>query len=257
VATTTVWRPVELARSRVTGHGNDLLAALPPAESAPLFERVTRAHVDAEFVLQEAGEAVRFAYFPVTCVVSLLVVLEDGRAIETATVGREGLVGLGALLGDGRRGPVRATVQMGGELLRVDVDRLRGVATPGSKTDELLRRYVAARLFQVEQNVACATAHRVRERLARWLLQTADRSGGTDVRLTQAFLAEVLGVRRASVSDAIHELASRGGLAKLRGGGVEIVDRASLERAACECYGLVRAEHDRLLHGLDDRPTRV
>jgi CRP-like cAMP-binding protein len=257
VSTTTVWRPVELARSRVTGHGNDLLAALPPAESMPLFDRVARAAVDAEVVLQEAGEAVRYAYFPVTCVVSLLVVLEDGRAIETATVGREGVVGLGVLLGDTRRGPVRATVQMGGELLRVDVDRFRAVATPGSKTDEILRRYVAARLFQVEQNVACGTAHRVRERLARWLLQTVDRSGSTDVRLTQAFLAEVLGVRRASVNEAVHELVSRGGLAPLRGGGVEIVDRALLERAACECYALVRAEHDRLLRWTEDRPTRV
>jgi CRP-like cAMP-binding protein len=247
MSTANGWRAIEQERAEVTGHGSSLLAPLPPAESSLLFEHMERASLEAEQVLFEARTpSLQHVFFPVNAVVSLLAPSGDGRETEVATVGREGMMGLGAVLGIDRPTRLRAVVQMRGEVLRLDVDRFRMALALSAKLESQVHAYISARLFQISQNVVCAASHPVRQRLGRWLLQTADRSGQQRIELTHQFLADMLNVRRATVSEAIRDLSATGAL-RPRRGGVDIADRAVLEEAACVCYALVEREHTQLM----------
>lgn len=225
------------SRKRLT---NLLLDSLPPIERTPLLDRGDVVSLDVEDVLYEPGEAMDHVHFPLSCVVSLLTTLSAGLNIETATIGREGMVGLDLFLGADRSPNVRAVVQMPGAALRLQTPDFRGVMD-GAKLSHALRAYSRTLLLQATQAVACNQAHTTSERLARWLLQTSDRTGKEEIPLTQEFLSEVIGVRRASISEAVNELRARGGVTSRRGA-IRIVDRA-LEDAACECYGLIRREN--------------
>jgi CRP-like cAMP-binding protein len=227
---------------------NQLLAALPPVERVRLMEPMQRRLVTPGEVLYEPGRRCDHVFFPETAVISLLTVLEDGSGIETATIGCEGMAGIYVFLGDDRSRNGRAVAQMGGSVLRLHVDSFRAQLGEGGKLGQLLPVYTRALLVHVSQSVACSAVHPVRARLARWLLQTSDRTSSDDVPLTQQFLADILGVRRASVTEAVAELHSRGELAPRRGG-MLILDRAGLTRSACECYEVVRREYARLVPG--------
>ena len=197
-------------------------------------------------VLYEPGRPPTSIYFPSTSVVSVLTALRDGTEVETATIGREGLVGIFVALGDDMSPNTRAVVQMGGELLPVDVHRFRrGLREPG-RLRELMNDYTGTLLVQVSQSVACSAAHSVRQRLSRWLLQTSDRVSTDDVPLTHEFLARILHTRRASVTVGLRGLQDLGAVSTRRGG-VLILDRDELRDEACECYDLVRQEFARLL----------
>jgi CRP-like cAMP-binding protein len=217
---------------------NLLLDSLPPVERTPLLDRGDVVSLDLEDVLYEPGESIDHVHFPLSCVVSLLTTLSAGLNIETATVGREGMVGLDLFLGADRSPNVRAIVQMPGAALRIATSDFRE-AMHEAKLSHVLRVYSRSLLLQATQAVACNQAHTATQRLARWLLQTSDRTGKEEIPLTQQFLSEVIGVRRASISEAVSELRVRGGVTSRRGG-IRIVDRALLEDAACECYGLIR-----------------
>lgn len=232
----------------MTGHGNDLLAALPANEREALGGRLERRNADAGDDLFAPGRRLEHVYFPVDGVVSLLTVLDDGRAIEVATVGREGMVGVFLFLGDDRSMNGRGVVQMSGELLRLPADAFRAAAANGSKFSGFMRDYTRALMLHISQSAACSAAHTVPQRLARWLLQTSDRTGSHRIELSHQFLAEVLGVRRASVTDAVRRLAASGGVSPHRGR-LEVVDRAELEAEACECYAVVRDAYARLMPG--------
>jgi CRP-like cAMP-binding protein len=194
-------------------------------------------------VLYEPGRRLEHAFFPETAVVSLLTILSDGVGIETATVGREGMVGVFLFLGDDRSRNGRAVVQMAGSVLRLDVDSFRAELVEGGKLEQLMLTYSRALLMHISQSVACGAVHPVLARLARWLLQTSDRTASDDVALTQQFLADILGVRRASVTEAVGELQSRGAVAARRGG-ILVLDRSILSRSACECYDIVREVYE-------------
>ena len=226
------------SRRRLT---NLLLDSLPPVERTPLLDRGGVVSLDVEDVLYEPGEAMDHVHFPLSCVVSLLTTLSTGLNIETATIGREGMVGLDLFLGADRSPNVRAVVQMPGAALRIATSDFRG-AMDEAKLSQVLRAYSRTMLLQATQTVACNQAHATSERLARWLLQTSDRTGKEEIPLTQQFLSEVIGVRRASISEAVNELRVRGAVTSRRGA-IHIVDRPSLEDAACECYGLIRREN--------------
>jgi len=197
-------------------------------------------------VLYEPGRPLTSVYFPLTSVVSILTALRDGTEVETATIGREGLVGTFVSLGDDISPNTRAVAQMGGELLPVDVRRFRRALGETGRLRELLNDYTGTLLVQVSQSVACSAAHGVRQRLSRWLLQTSDRMSTDDVALTHEFLARILHTRRASVTVALRELQDLGGV-RTRRGGTLILDRDTLKEEACECYDLVRQEYARLL----------
>lgn len=227
---------------------NQLLGALPTLERDRLMGEAMSRFVEPGDVLYEPGHAVTSVYFPVTSVVSELAVLRDGTAVETATIGREGLVGSFVSLGDDVSPNARAVVQMGGELLTVDARRFRHELRQTSRLRDLMNGYTRALLVHVSQSVACTAAHTVRQRLSRWLLQTSDRVATDDVRLTHEFLAGILHIRRASVTGALRELQDAG-IVRTRRGGTLILDRDALALEACECYELIRREYARLLPG--------
>jgi CRP-like cAMP-binding protein len=225
---------------------NELLLALPTLERDRLTADAMSRFVEPGDVLYEPGQPLTSVHFPITAVVSVLTVLRDGTAVETATIGREGLVGVFASLGDDVSPNARAVVQMGGEVLAVDIRRFQHELRDASRLRDLLNDYTRALLIHVSQSVACGTAHSVQQRLSRWLLQTSDRVATDDVRLTHEFLAGMLHTRRASVTEALHELQALGSV-RTRRGGTTIIDRAALRDQACECYELIRQEYERLL----------
>jgi CRP-like cAMP-binding protein len=184
-------------------------------------------------------------YFPIGVVISLVTSMEDGTAVELATVGREGMVGLPVFLGTGSL-PIQAFGQIPGEALRVTAEAFRAEIKRNGPLVQVLNRYMQALFIQVAQVAACNRVHLVEQRRARWLLQTHDRVGADQFLLTQEFLAQMLGVRRAGVSVAAG-LLQKAGLIRYARGRITILDRPGQESAACECYRVVRREFDRLL----------
>ena len=229
-----------------TATQNLLLAAIPTPERDRLVGEAKACFVEPGDVLYEPGRALTSIYFPLTSVVSILTALRDGTEVETATIGREGLVGTFVFLGDDMSPNTRAVAQMGGELLPVDLRRFRRSLREIGQLRTLLSDYTGTLLVQVAQSVACSAAHSVRQRLSRWLLQTSDRVSTEDVPLTHEFLARLLHTRRASVTVALRELQDLGAV-RTRRGGVLILDRDALRHQACECYDLIREEYARLL----------
>lgn len=184
-------------------------------------------------------------YFPQTCVISVHTRMRDGIAVEIAAVGREGMVGLPLLLG-GKTTPATAFCQISGQSLRIEAEAFRAAMAVSPHFRAVLLRYTQALLTRVSQSAACNRVHSIEERCARWLLSTHDSVDGEFFELTQEFLAEMLGVRRPRVSVAAGIL-QRAGLIRYSRGRVQIVDRAGLEDASCECYGVIAREQARLL----------
>jgi CRP-like cAMP-binding protein len=227
---------------------NRLLAALTPDDRARLLAASLLLEVSPGDTLYQPGEQMPWVFFPVTCVVSLVTVLADGSAVETATVGREGMVGAFLALGDDRNPNGRAVVQMRGHLVRVDAEVFRAETRREHRLADAVDVYLRALMIHMSQSVACGATHSVRERLARWLLHTTDRVASQQIDLTQDFLAHLLHVRRASVTVALRELQDAGVISTRRGG-TTILDRRKLVREACECYALVNQEYARLVPG--------
>jgi CRP-like cAMP-binding protein len=231
---------------------NGLLSAL----SRKTFDRLTR-HLDRLTLAQrhpvsEPGAPIEYVYFPVSCVVSLVAVMADEKEAEVATVGREGLVGMSVFWGVGTM-PMRAFVQVPGDAYRVGAAAFRAEAAPGGELAGLLLRYTQALFHQVARSAACNQSHSVAKRCARWLLMSHDRAGREQFELTQEFLGQMLGVRRAGIGEAAGALQKAGHIKYARGR-ITVVDRAGLESASCECYRAIRDEYLRLV-GAPEPPT--
>lgn len=224
---------------------NGLLAALPAAELGRILPQLESVRLRSGALLYEPDEPIGHVYFPETAVASLVSTLHEGPSVEVGTVGCEGMVGLSVFLGGGTAS-TRAIVQIPGTAQRVDVESFTSIASVPGELHRLMLRYSHAFLIQVAQTAACNGAHLVRERCARWLLMTHDRVHGDRFPLTHDFLAFMLGVRRAGVTVAMHALQDAGFVRYSRGG-VQILDRAGLEGASCECYRAVRAHFESLL----------
>lgn len=228
---------------------NRLLAALPAADLARLAPALEPVRLDLRDVLFDVDRPIEHAYFPERGVVSVLGVMADGTAIETATVGREGMVGM-PLFHETDRTSAQAFCQVAGEALRVPADVLRAEVARSDALRHLLHRYAQALLTLVAQSSACNRVHTMRERCARWLLHTHDRVGAAEgvheFALTHQFLSQMLGVRRATVTEALGLLQRSGAIASAMGT-IAVRDRARLEGEACECYAVIAHEFDRLL----------
>jgi CRP-like cAMP-binding protein len=196
-------------------------------------------------VLYQPRAALDFAYFPSQGVVSLLTVMEDGAGIELATIGNEGMVGLPILMGIAES-PSRAVVQVSTSGLRMRADRLKTETSRDTPLRRLLLLYSGSFLFQISQAVACNGLHSVQQRCCRWLLMTHDRVEADEFSMTHEFLAQMLGVRRASITEVLRPL-QEDGLIRYRRGRMVVLDREGLEEASCECYQLVVQEYHRLL----------
>jgi len=197
-------------------------------------------------VLIEPDEPIRHVHFPLGAVTSLLIPMHDGSMVEAATVGNEGLVGLPVFLGAGSL-RMRAAVQIPGPALRMTTEEFRGLlADADGPLAAVIGAYAQTLFTQLAQNVACNRLHSVEQRCARWMLMIADRVPPGPFPLTQEFLGQMLGVRRASVSEAAGRLARDGAVSYTRGS-VRIMDRKALERRSCECYGVIASMLDRML----------
>lgn len=194
--------------------------------------------------LYDAGEAVGEIWFPSSGVVSLMTVIDGDRLVETAAIGREGLVGVtcGPMNG---RAISRAVAQTDGAAACVPIEKFSEVLEGSESARKALARYTEALFAQVQQTAACNARHRLEERLARWLLMFHDRADGDSFELTQAGIADMLGVRRATVSEVSAELERRG-LIRRRRGRIEVLDRKGLRAAACDCYDAIRKVMDGL-----------
>jgi CRP-like cAMP-binding protein len=191
-------------------------------------------------ILLEPGEPVEDIYFPQTGLISLLVLGGDGGAIETATVGREGAVGLHRGLGE-RRSFTRAITQIGGRFSTIRAGRFEQIANGSAPVCDLILRYTEVLLAEAQQIAACNAMHEAKARLCRWLLQCADRTGRAELPLTQEYLAQMLGIRRTTVTLLAQSMQVRG-LISYRRGRILILDREGLEECACECYDIARHE---------------
>jgi CRP-like cAMP-binding protein len=224
---------------------NRLLALLPRAEYDRIRRVATMVDTKHHDVIYADGAEPEFAYFPLGSVMSFIATDSDGRGVEAASVGREGMVGLsGVLSGGGMIGEVVA--QISGPSARFAVEALRAEVDKRGVLAHVLDRYTVALLSQISQGLVCNRHHPVDSRAARWLLATHDRVGQDQFVLTQDFLAIMLGVTRPQVSLAAASL-RRAGLIDYRRGRVEIIDRSGLEAAVCECYRIIQGEFARLL----------
>jgi CRP-like cAMP-binding protein len=213
---------------------NALLESLSRATAAKLEPHLHDVELPAHHVLNEPGDEVEFAFFPHTGMISLLAVTPDGSAIETATVGREGAVGL--MTGLGLHVTLtRAVVQAPLIASRISAPHYRKLVQASDELRDLIVRYNEVLLAQVQMTAACNAVHSLEARLARWILQTDDRVDEAALPLTHELLAQMLGVRRSSVSEIAGKLQSASTITYSRGK-VFIQDRPGLERIACECY---------------------
>jgi CRP-like cAMP-binding protein len=234
------WLSLETARSE-----NRILAALPEEESERILPLLEPVDLPTSRLLYEIGEPITHVYFVYRGVASLMTPMKDGPPIELATVGAEGMVGMPVFLCDDRM-PSRAFMQVPGHGARMEADAFRAFVRGSPVLNRVLLRYALALMTQMAQNAACNRTHSVEERCARWLLMTQDRVRSPTFELTQEFLAQMLGVRRPTVSIAAGILAQAGLISYVRGR-ITILDRSELEAACCECYRIIATEFERLL----------
>jgi CRP-like cAMP-binding protein len=194
--------------------------------------------------LYEADQPIDHVYFPLNCVVSEVTLVADHGPIEIGTTGYEGMVGLPVFLGVSTSA-TRSFCQVPGQAVRLDLAALHRLSDSDGVLRGSLLRYTQAVMVELAQNVACNRLHSTEERCARWLLQTHDRVGGDVFPMTQDFLAQMLGVRRATVSLSAR-LLQEAGLIRYTRGRITVLDREGLHAAACTCYDTVRREFDKL-----------
>lgn len=224
---------------------NGLLARLPGTELARVRAVAERVRPRMRQVIVEQGAPIEHAYFPESGVFSLVAEMADGSVVETMTVGNEGMLGLSAVLG-ATRSPTRAICQISGWAIRVPVPALLKAAPPNGRLRSSITRYAQARLTSLSRSVACNRLHSATQRYARWVLTTGDRVGAEEFPITQDFLAQMLGVTRATVSAAGREL-QEARLIHYARGRLTIDDHAGLARVSCECYGTIREAFHELL----------
>jgi CRP-like cAMP-binding protein len=224
---------------------NQLLAVAPQSERAQILRIGQDTSHSAGEVLYQPGGRIKAVYFPRTAVASVVTDLEDGKEVEAATVGREGIVGLPRFLRVANSSH-RLIIQVPGDSLRVEAEEFLRLLPGLPVLSEMIGRYAEAVMVLMSQSAACIAMHPVQERCARWFLMTADRTGSSVFHLTHEFLASMLGVHRPTVTIAAGVL-QQAGLVEYHRGKVQILDREGLERAACECYRRVQDRFDQLL----------
>jgi CRP-like cAMP-binding protein len=213
---------------------NQILLGLPAKERVMLLPKLEFVRLKVHHVLHEPGDTLKSAYFCNTGLISILSVFEDGKSVEVGLVGKEGFVGLPLVAGF-RTAPTRAIAQIEASAFRVDGETLIALLPKCRTLERRLQQFSQIMGAQVTQIAACNRLHEVTERLARWLLMSAERVGSDAMPLTHEFLGQMLGTRRSSVTVAAGILQKAGMIVHTRGD-VKIVDRKKLEEAACECY---------------------
>jgi len=238
---------LSLSQSRVglgVEHRNYFLAALSREDLAALSPGLKEVVIAGQQLVSDPGRIAEFVYFPTGACFSVVTLMSDGRAVETSTIGRESAVGL-LSAATAAVSTHRIFAQIGGGAVRLGADLFRARVLANPALAQLTLLHARANAVQAEQGVACNAVHDLAARLARWLLMTEDRVGAASFMLTQDYMAMMTGVQRSSVSSAASSL-KRSGLIDYSRGRLTIVDRAGLQRRACECYGVVDAQFQSL-----------
>jgi CRP-like cAMP-binding protein len=225
--------------------GNRLLGAMESASLSRITPHLEPVVLKLGDVVCEAGGVLKHAYFPQGTVLSLLTVLENGSAIETANIGREGAFGLFAAMYS-RVSFNRCLVQFEGGMVRCPIDFLQSEFMHSEHVRNLFVSYSETLLSQVQQTVACNALHSTEERMCRWLLMMHDRAEGEALPYTHEFLSHMLGANRKSVTLAAQSLQTAG-LISYQRGKIQVVNRGGLEQASCECYAIVRERFEAFL----------
>jgi len=233
-----------IARQLERGQFNRFLAILPPHDFSLLAPHLRTIPLERGVMLHDVGEEFEHVYFPHSGMVSMVAVMQSGANVETATIGRAGVIGASAGLG-AKQSVGRAIVQLPGTGAWLSACQFHAAANRSQGIRDLIVRYNDLLLAQVQQSVVCNALHTMEGRLCRWLLQAHDCMDGNAIPLTQEFLGQVLGVRRTTVTIAAQLLQSSG-LIQYRRGLIQIVDRPQLEELSCECYAVVRRHTDKI-----------
>ena len=230
---------------------NRFLKALPAFERRRIVAELEMVDMPRARSVSEPGQPMKHVYFPETCMVSVVSTTGTGACIEVGIIGCRGMAALPVFLGSDYN-LVESFVQVPGRAGRIPAETFRASAGPGTALYEQSLRYTSFFLQQIARSAACNALHRLEQRCARWLLLTAEELGRQDFSLTHEYLAEMLGVRRASITDIAAEFSQRG-LVRYSRGRVRIMDARALARAACECYRMLSEEAERMLSGSSRR----
>jgi len=231
---------------------NRLLQSLSEADRQAIDPHLKRVDLKAQRTLYDLRDSIKEIHFPIDAVVSLVITLSSGEIVETAMVGNDGVVGAAAAL-NGRASLNRAIVQIGGASLVSAVEPLREILQSHGSVRSLIGAHEQALFAQAQQSAACNATHVIESRLCRWLLRAADLHGGDQLPLTQEYIAQMLGVRRTSVTVVARTL-QEAGLIRYTRGQIKLLDIPALREAACECYETVKANYQELLqHQPDER----
>jgi CRP-like cAMP-binding protein len=223
---------------------NRLLAAIPPNEYARLLRKMEEVELPFGTEIYDAGGTIRDVYFPNSGIVSLLAVVDGSSTVEVGITGREGMVGISAIMGV-TTSAGRAIVSAKGTAMKLMVTDLENALGDRGVFQRVMLRFVRSMLVQVSRSAACYRFHKVDSRLARLLLMTSDRTGSAKLRMTHKFISNMLGVRREAVTVASTSFRASGFITYSRGD-IVILGRKGLEAAACECYAITRDEEDSL-----------
>jgi CRP-like cAMP-binding protein len=233
---------------------NVLLAALPNIDFDILQPGLIQTELKQGTLLHEAGKEIDTVYFPHSGMISLLAIMEDGTAIETATIGREGVIG--AMTGVGYNlSSTRAIAQLTGKGSKISAKLFRSAVSRSNSLRELIVNHKESLLIQVQYTAACNSLHTIESRLCRWILRMRDHEESDEIPITQEFLSYMLGVNRTSVTLAARSL-QNAGLIRYKRGHIQILDRAGLEEDSCECYKSIR-DKIALLLATQSRPSNV
>jgi CRP-like cAMP-binding protein len=224
---------------------NHFLQSISPGDFELLRPHLRSVKLPLAEILFDQGDIIKHVYFPVGGVVSFVVPLADGQQIEAGMIGKDGVVGTPAAL-DGAKSLNRAIVQVADEALMIDLAHVKAAVAASPSLRVKFYQHDQMILAQAQQSAACNAVHEIEARLCRWILRTRDLVESDKLNLTQEFLAQMLGVRRTSVTLAARHLQAVGFI-KYRRGQIEILDQEGLEEAACECFEAVRTQHARML----------
>lgn len=224
---------------------NRILSALPRAEYRRLRPSLEHVRLDENEALYSPGDGIEYIYFPEDAIVSYVLDVDGRRTVDVAMEGNEAAVGFATFLG-GTRSCSFSIVRDAGTAMRLEVGVLNGSARRGRRLQVLLNRYVHAFVAQIAQAAVCSRFHKIDQRLARWLLMSRDRVSSPELRATQESIAQMLGVRRSSVTTAAHDLHKHKVIDYSRGR-IEILDQRRLRAASCSCYGIIKRQYDSFL----------
>lgn len=225
---------------------NQILAALCADVRDRLTPHLVRVKLAQGEIIHRPGEVLTHVYFPINCLFSITITMQNGASAEVGMVGNRELLGINVFMGNSKITQTEYVVQVAGSAMKIDAQIMRQEFNRHSELHNLVLRYAQAFLAQVSQTAACNSLHTLEQRLPRWLLETQERIGSNELRLTQEFISVMLGVRRAGVTQTAQKLQERK-LIQYRRGHVQILNQSGLEASACECFRTIKVEYDRLL----------